>query len=121
MVATHVGEEGLDIGEVDIVFHYDIPSSILRNVQRSGRTGRKRVGKVIYLASTATEKGKYNKMKREKKHISKIDNKKYAFNTKPPRLFPSGFRPALKRVKLIPPAKWIPRAERKFKQKQVHP
>ena len=41
LVATRVGEEGLDISEVNQVIFYDnIPSSI-RFIQRRGRTGRK--------------------------------------------------------------------------------
>jgi Fanconi anemia group M protein len=49
IVATSVGEEGLDIGEVDLIVCYDTPSSPLKNVQRMGRTGRKRCGRVVFL------------------------------------------------------------------------
>ena len=42
LVATCVGEEGLDIGEVDLIVLYDVASSPIRLVQRMGRTGRKR-------------------------------------------------------------------------------
>lgn len=112
-VSTHVGEEGLDIGEVDIVVHYDMPQSVLRNVQRSGRTGRKRVGRVVYLLSTRSEKTKFKQMKRSKKAISKIKPNQYQYYQHSPRMFPSGFDPSLKRIMLIPPAKYIPRSERK--------
>ncbi|KAJ2341114.1 3'-5' DNA helicase, partial [Coemansia sp. RSA 2671] len=45
IVATCVGEEGLDIGEVDLIINYDAPSSPIRLLQRIGRTGRARRGK----------------------------------------------------------------------------
>ncbi|MEK6832104.1 MAG: helicase-related protein, partial [Thermoproteota archaeon] len=49
LVATRVGEEGLDISEVNQVIFYDnVPSSI-RYIQRRGRTGRKDVGKLVVL------------------------------------------------------------------------
>lgn len=49
LVATSIGEEGLDIGEVDLIICYDSTSSPIKNVQRMGRTGRKRDGKVLLL------------------------------------------------------------------------
>ncbi len=54
MIATRVGEEGLDISEVNHVIFYDnVPSSI-RFVQRRGRTGRKDTGKLIVLIAKNT-------------------------------------------------------------------
>ena len=55
IVATSVGEEGLDVGEVDLIVCYDTPSSPLKNVQRMGRTGRRRSGRVIFLMSEGYE------------------------------------------------------------------
>lgn len=49
LVATCVAEEGLDIGEVDFIICYDNGLSPTRLVQRMGRTGRKRAGKVTLL------------------------------------------------------------------------
>lgn len=51
LVATCVGEEGLDIGEVDLIVCYDVSKSPIRLVQRMGRTGRKRAGKIIVLVT----------------------------------------------------------------------
>ncbi len=51
IVATCVGEEGLDIGEVDLIICYDAPKSPVRMVQRMGRTGRKRDGRIVVLLS----------------------------------------------------------------------
>ncbi|MDI1495941.1 MAG: helicase [Cenarchaeum symbiont of Oopsacas minuta] len=54
LVSTRVGEEGLDISEVNLVIFYDnVPSSI-RFIQRRGRTGRKDTGKLIVLIANKT-------------------------------------------------------------------
>ena len=54
LIATRVGEEGLDISEVNLVVFYDnVPSSI-RYVQRRGRTGRKDSGKLVVLIAKNT-------------------------------------------------------------------
>ena len=55
MVATCVGEEGLDIGEVDLIVCYDVSKSPIRLVQRMGRTGRKRAGRIIVLVTEVRE------------------------------------------------------------------
>lgn len=51
LVCTSIGEEGLDIGEVDLIICYDATSSPIKNIQRMGRTGRKRDGKIVLLLS----------------------------------------------------------------------
>ena len=54
LVATRVGEEGLDISEVNLVVFYDnVPSSI-RFIQRRGRTGRKTSGRLVVLIAKDT-------------------------------------------------------------------
>ena len=54
LVATRVGEEGLDISEVNLVIFYDnVPSSI-RFIQRKGRTGRKTAGRLLVLIAKDT-------------------------------------------------------------------
>ena len=59
LVATRVGEEGLDISEVNQVIFYDnIPSSI-RFIQRRGRTGRKDSGKLTVLIAKDTIDERY--------------------------------------------------------------
>ncbi|MHA1683396.1 MAG: DEAD/DEAH box helicase [Promethearchaeota archaeon] len=59
LVATSVAEEGLDIGECDLVVFYDIIPSAIRTIQRRGRTGRKRAGKVIGLIAKDTRDEQY--------------------------------------------------------------
>ncbi|AGO11783.1 AaceriADR011Cp [[Ashbya] aceris (nom. inval.)] len=51
LVCTSIGEEGLDIGEVDMIICYDTTSSPIKNIQRMGRTGRKRDGRIVLLLS----------------------------------------------------------------------
>ena len=54
LIATRVGEEGLDIAEVNQVIFYDnVPSSV-RYIQRRGRTGRKDTGKLVVLIAKNT-------------------------------------------------------------------
>lgn len=61
LIATHVGEEGLDISEVDLVIFFDNPISAIRRVQRMGRTGRRKRGRVLFLINKDTrEEIKYH-------------------------------------------------------------
>ncbi|KAH8355362.1 hypothetical protein KR093_011718 [Drosophila rubida] len=56
LVATSIGEEGLDVGEVDLIVCFDICSSNpTRFVQRIGRTGRQKRGQVIMLVTEGRE------------------------------------------------------------------
>ncbi len=54
LVATQVGEEGLDISECNLVVFYDNVPSAIRFVQRKGRTGRKAAGRVVVLITRDT-------------------------------------------------------------------
>lgn len=54
LVATCIGEEGLDIPSCDLVIFYEPIPSEIRFIQRRGRTGRKAAGKVIILAARGT-------------------------------------------------------------------
>lgn len=55
LVATCIGEEGLDIGEVDLIICFDVGKSPTRLVQRMGRTGRQREGRIIFLLTEGKE------------------------------------------------------------------
>ncbi len=59
LVASSVGEEGLDIPEVSAVIFYEPVPSELRRVQRRGRTGRTMPGKVIFLLTKGTRDEAY--------------------------------------------------------------
>ncbi len=49
LVATSVAEEGLDIPSTDLVLFYEPVPSEIRTIQRKGRTGRKRAGRIVVL------------------------------------------------------------------------
>lgn len=59
LVATQVGEEGLDIVECDEVIFYDTVPSAIRYIQRRGRTGRKGPGKATVLIAEGTRDEAY--------------------------------------------------------------
>jgi len=59
LVATSIGEEGLDIGEVDLIVCYDCSKSPIRMLQRMGRTGRKRAGNIVMLLMKPKEERDY--------------------------------------------------------------
>ncbi|KAH8883931.1 P-loop containing nucleoside triphosphate hydrolase protein, partial [Thozetella sp. PMI_491] len=61
LVATSIGEEGLDIGQVDLIVCYDASSSPIRMLQRMGRTGRKRAGNIVLLLLKGKEEEAYAK------------------------------------------------------------
>ncbi|KAM7209275.1 hypothetical protein V8F20_000325 [Naviculisporaceae sp. PSN 640] len=63
LVATSIGEEGLDIGQVDLIVCYDASASPIRMLQRMGRTGRKRAGSIILLLMKGREEDKYKEAK----------------------------------------------------------
>jgi Fanconi anemia group M protein len=54
LVATSVGEEGLDIKECNLVIFYEAVASAVRLIQRRGRTGRTQAGKVVVLVAKGT-------------------------------------------------------------------
>jgi ERCC4-related helicase len=59
LVATQVGEEGLDVAECNIVVFYDNVPSAVRFVQRKGRTGRRREGRIYVLMTKGTRDEAY--------------------------------------------------------------
>ena len=56
LVCTSIGEEGLDIGSVDLIISFDAVGSPTRMVQRFGRTGRKRSGRIVVLMTEDDKK-----------------------------------------------------------------
>jgi ERCC4-related helicase len=78
LISTNVGEEGLDITECDLVVFYDVVASEIRFIQRRGRTGRHRRGKVIILYCKETHDEIYMKIalnKLRKMNINLKDKK----------------------------------------------
>ena len=54
LLSTSVAEEGIDIPAVDLVVLYEPVPSEVRMIQRRGRTGRKRTGRVKVLVTEGT-------------------------------------------------------------------
>jgi Fanconi anemia group M protein len=85
LVGTSVAEEGLDIEECDLVVFYDVVPSAIRSIQRRGRTGRKKEGKVFVLMAEGTrDEGYYwaekTKEKSMKTSLEKIKNSEIQSN-----------------------------------------
>jgi len=87
LVATSIGEEGLDLPEVSaVVFYEPIPSAI-RKIQRAGRTARLSPGKLVILitqetrdvihhyASSARERKMYKVVHSIKQELKEKNNK----------------------------------------------
>jgi Fanconi anemia group M protein len=66
LVATQVGEEGLDVADCNIVIFYDNVPSAVRFVQRKGRTGRRREGHLYVLITKGTKDEVYYWMSRRR-------------------------------------------------------
>jgi Fanconi anemia group M protein len=54
LVSTSIGEEGLDIPQVELVVFYEPIPSEVRFIQRKGRTGRVRPGRCVILVADKT-------------------------------------------------------------------
>ncbi|CAK7271394.1 3'-5' DNA helicase [Sporothrix epigloea] len=72
LVATSIGEEGLDIGQVDLIICYDASSSPIRMLQRMGRTGRKRAGRVLLLLMKGKEEDKFAEAQDKYSNMQKL-------------------------------------------------
>lgn len=74
LIATSVGEEGLDIPSTDMVIFYEAVPSEIRSIQRKGRTGRSRSGKILVLVTkgTSDEAFRYVSQRRERSMVSGI-------------------------------------------------
>jgi len=74
LCATSIGEEGLDIPEVNAVIFYEPVPSAIRKIQRAGRTARLIPGKLITLVTKNTRDEAYYwaAFSREKKMYSAI-------------------------------------------------
>ena len=110
LVATCIAEEGLDVGEVDLIVHFDVVTSSTRSVQRNGRTGRKRPGRVVQLY-VATEENRIKKAQQQANAIKRAlggktkgrggrSSKKLNFMVADYPVIPDGRRPMMKSIDL---------------------
>jgi ERCC4-related helicase len=66
LCATSIGEEGLDIPEVNLVVFYEPVASAIRAIQRAGRTARLKKGKLIVLITKKTRDESFYYVSRRK-------------------------------------------------------
>ncbi|KAK1894430.1 Fanconi anemia group M protein [Dissostichus eleginoides] len=101
LVSTCVGEEGLDIGEVDLIVCFDAQKNPIRLVQRMGRTGRKRQGRIVVILAEGREDRTYNQSMSNKRSVDKsIIGNRSGFHMYPnsPRMLPEGVNPTLHKM-----------------------
>lgn len=73
LITTSIGEEGLDIPNCDIAIFYDNVSTSIRRIQRSGRVGRIKPGKIVFLMTNKTrDVAYYWKSKKDEVKMKKI-------------------------------------------------
>lgn len=79
LVATSIGEEGLDIPATDLVVFYEAIPSEIRAIQRKGRTGRGRKGKIVVLMAKGTrdEVYYYTSLRKERAMFEKLKEIKF--------------------------------------------
>ncbi|XP_075360128.1 Fanconi anemia group M protein [Mycteria americana] len=113
LVSTCVGEEGLDIGEVDLIICFDAQKSPIRLVQRMGRTGRRRQGRIVVILAEGREERTYNQSQSNKRSIHKAisGNKMLHFYQHSPRMIPEGINPKLHKM-FITAEKYEPSSSR---------
>ena len=70
LVATCIGEEGLDIGEVGVIVMFDAVGSPIRTVQRLGRTGRSGAGACVALVAPGAEARKFDSAFKEYRRVA---------------------------------------------------
>ncbi|XP_050326994.1 uncharacterized protein LOC126757265 isoform X2 [Bactrocera neohumeralis] len=107
LIATSIGEEGIDVGEVELILCFDInTSNPQRFLQRIGRTGRKKQGSVVVLVTEGREEQIFKNVLAQKDLTnprmlqSMIVNK--SLYKKSPRLVPTDVDPKVIRVFIKP-------------------
>ena len=76
IVATSVAEEGLDIPATDMVVFYEPIPSAIRSIQREGRTGRRRAGRIVVLVTKGTRDETYSFSSTRKKRVMSAEMKR---------------------------------------------
>ncbi|HUR61245.1 MAG TPA: DEAD/DEAH box helicase [Candidatus Thermoplasmatota archaeon] len=76
LVATSVAEEGLDIPDTDLVVFFEPIPSEIRAIQRRGRTGRQREGRVVVLMTKGTqdEAAHWSARRKEQEMVREMHN-----------------------------------------------
>ena len=86
LLSTSVAEEGIDIPSVDLVIMYEPVPSEIRMIQRRGRTGRKRSGRMMVLITEKTrdEAYYYSSMRKEKEMKKSLRGGSVEIDVAPP-------------------------------------
>uniref|UniRef100_A0A0X3NYD3 Fanconi anemia group M protein n=2 Tax=Schistocephalus solidus TaxID=70667 RepID=A0A0X3NYD3_SCHSO len=105
LVSTCIGEEGLDVGDVDLIVCFDAYKSPIRLIQRLGRTGRKRSGRVVVLLTEGREQSNFSLSKARSSTVHQAllraeTHKRLSFYPHNPRMVPLGVHPV--------PVPWVP-------------
>ena len=112
LVATCIGEEGLDVADVDLIVFFDCVS-ITRMIQRMGRTGRHCPGAVKILASCGPELSAFQeKLAKFKRLQGLMANSHTVFqidDAASPRMLPLGLTPMQQNI-VVSAAPWVPDA-----------
>lgn len=106
IVATCVAEEGLDIGEVDLIVCYDTSASPISTTQRRGRTGRKRTGNVQTILTKGYEEKKLRKAGETRRQVEGQLFKKENYSPQKyrnaPRMVPADIQPVCFEHQIFP-------------------
>jgi ERCC4-related helicase len=126
LIATSIGEEGLDIGEVDLIICYDSKASPIRMLQRMGRTGRKREGRIVMLQMQGKEENDANKAKDSYEKMQELiaNGTHFSFHDEiSRRILPPEVKPIVdRRVVEIPQENsqkdWLPEPKKRGRMKK---
>ncbi|KAK4057364.1 3'-5' DNA helicase [Microbotryomycetes sp. JL221] len=102
LVASSIGEEGLDIGEIDLIVCYEANKSPIRMLQRVGRTGRARDGHIIVLMSEGREEKNWDKAKDQYHEVQNalVSNKVFELYVDAERMLPSNLKPECTKIEI---------------------
>ncbi|KAG7260019.1 hypothetical protein CRUP_029467 [Coryphaenoides rupestris] len=95
LLAAHIPDRKPpgDIGEVDLIVCFDAQKSPIRLVQRMGRTGRKRQGRIVVILAEGREERTYNQSQSNKRSVYKSivgDQNRFHMYPSSPRMLPPG-------------------------------
>ncbi|KWU41869.1 P-loop containing nucleoside triphosphate hydrolase protein, partial [Rhodotorula sp. JG-1b] len=102
LVATSIGEEGLDIGEIDLIICYESNKSPIRMLQRVGRTGRARDGHITVLMTEGREEKSWDQANDAYNDVQNAltSNKIFDLYVDGERLLPDHIKPKCEQVEI---------------------
>ncbi|KAJ1927098.1 3'-5' DNA helicase [Tieghemiomyces parasiticus] len=113
LVATSIGEEGLDIGEVDLIVCFDTQGSPIRLLQRMGRTGRKRRGRIVVLLTEGGEAALLQKSQTSYRKVQEgimSDKWQLKYFTQSARMVPAPIVPKCNEQSIVIPERSPPKS-----------